>query len=313
MTVPPVATVPGERASARRGGRNEGAAPIGSSRVTGYFFVSLYVVLLGLFGIAPTSYAIYLSLTKVGGGFAWGTNFTRAFNDFRFLPAFEHVAEYLAIWLIAEATLILVLALLLHSMAHRTSAAFRFLFYMPGALAGAASVLVWLFMLDPTLSPWHFLLSILGYSQIDLVLQPSHLPLIFAIMAFWTGAGGWIVVMYGALNNIPDELLEAAKLDGANAFQSAIKIKLPLIKKWVVYMLILSFAGGTQLFVEPQLIGQATAGLVSNTWSPNQLAYYIAFINDNFNEAAAISVTLLILGLIGATLLVWRTKLFEVT
>ena len=183
---------------------------------------------------------------------------------------------------------------------------------MPGALAGAASVLVWLFMLDPTLSPWHFLLRALGYTQIDLVLLPSHLPFIFAIMAFWTGAGGWIVVMYGALNNIPDELLEAARLDGANAFQSAVRIKLPLIKKWVAYMLILSFAGGTQLFVEPQLVGQATAGLVSNTWSPNQLAYYMAFINDNFNEAAAISVILLVLGLIGAALLVWRTKLFEI-
>ncbi|MGA2295906.1 MAG: hypothetical protein ABSG24_11930 [Acidimicrobiales bacterium] len=87
---------------------------------------------------------------------------------------------------------------------------------------------------------------------------------------------------------------------------------MPLIKKWVAYKLILSIAGGTQLFVEPQLIGQATAGLVSNTWSPNQLASYIAVINDNFNEAAAISVTLLVLGLIGATLLVWRTKLFEI-
>jgi multiple sugar transport system permease protein len=313
MTVPPAATIPGERSRARRVGRAESGAPIGSSRRTGYLFVGLYVVLLALFGIAPTVYAIYLSLTKVGGGFAWGANFSRAYDDFRFLPAFEHVGEYLAIWLIAEATLILVLALMLHSLARRTSAAFRFLFYMPGALAGAASVLVWLFMLDPTLSPWHFLLSALGFSQIDLVMLPSHLPFIFAIMAFWTGAGGWIVVMYGALNNIPDELLEAAKLDGANALQSAVRIKLPLIKKWVVYMLILSFAGGTQLFVEPQLVGQATAGLVSNTWSPNQLAYYIAFINDNFNEAAAISVTLLVLGLVGATLLVWRTKLFEIS
>ena len=219
MTVPPVATVPGERLRARRGGRNDGGA-IGSSRTTGYVFVGLYVVLLALFGIAPTVYAIYLSLTKVGGGFAWGANFSRAYDDFRFLPAFEHVGEYLAVWLIAEATLILILALMLHSLARRTSAAFRFLFYMPGALAGAASVLVWLFMLDPTLSPWHSLLSGLGFTQIDLVLQPSHLPIIFAIMAFWTGAGGWIVVMYGAFNNIPDELLEAAKLDGAGAFQS---------------------------------------------------------------------------------------------
>jgi len=313
MTVPPVATVSGERSRARRGGRSERASAIGTSRKTGYLFVALYVVLLALFGIAPTVYAIYLSVTKVGGGFVWGSNFTRAFQDFRFLPAFEHVAEYLAIWLIAEAVLIVILALMLHPLSRRTSASFRFLFYMPGALAGSASVLVWLFMLDPTLSPWHFLLSLFGYSQIDLVLLPSHLPWIFAIMAFWTGAGGWIVVMYGALNNIPDELLEAARLDGANALQSALRIKIPLIKKWIVYMLILSFAGGTQLFVEPQLVGQASAGLVSNTWSPNQLAYYIAFINDNFNEAAAISVTLLILGLLGATLLVWRTRLFEIS
>ena len=311
MTVPPVASIPGERSRARRGGRNEGAAPIGSSRITGYFFVSLYVVLLGLFGIAPTAYAIYLSLTKVGGGFAWGSNFSRAFHDFRFLPAFEHVAEYLAIWLIAEATLILVLALLLHSWpierVRRSDSSSICPELWPVRQACSYGCSCW----TPRSVRGTFCFA-LGNSQIDLVLQPSHLPLIFAIMAFWTGAGGWIVVMYGALNNIPDELLEAAKLDGANAFQSAIKIKLPLIKKWVVYMLILSFAGGTQLFVEPQLIGQATAGLVSNTWSPNQLAYYIAFINDNFNEAAAISVTLLVLGLVGATLLVWRTKLFEI-
>jgi multiple sugar transport system permease protein len=312
MTVPPVAAVPDERLRARRGSRDDRGAPIGSSRVSGYAFVALYCVLLALFGIAPSAYAIYLAFTKVGGKFAGAANFSNAFHDFRFLPAFEHVGEYLVIWLVAEATLILVLALMLHSLAHRTSAFFRFLFYMPGALAGAASVLVWLFMLDPTLSPWHLLLSGMGYSQIDLVLLPSHLPFIFAIMAFWTGAGGWIVVMYGALNNIPDELLEAARLDGANAFQAAVRIKLPLIKKWVAYMLILSFAGGTQLFVEPQLVGQASAGLVSNTWSPNQLAYYIAFINDNFNEASAISVILLVLGLTGAALLVWRTKLFEI-
>jgi len=311
VSAPSVATVSGEGTRARRDGRAAGA-PVGSSRAAGYFFVGLYVALLAFMGIAPTAYAIYLALTSTGGGFAGASNFVNAYHDFRFLPAFEHIGEFLAIWLIAQALLVLVLALMLHSLAQRTSAAFRFLFYMPGALAGAASVLVWLFMLDPSLSPWHFLLAALGFGNLDLVLLPAHLPFVFATIAFWTGAGGWIVVMYGALNNIPNELLEAATLDGAGAWQSAVRIKLPLIRKWVVYMLILSFAGGTQLFVEPQLVGQATAGLVSNTWSPNQLAYYIAFINDNFNEAAAISVDLLVLGLLCAGLLVWRSKLFEV-
>ena len=93
----------------------------------------------------------------------------------------------------------MVLALMLRPLARHASAGFRFLFYIPGALAGAASVLVWLFMLDPTLSPWSGLLKALGLGNLDLVLLPAHLPYVFATIAFWTGAGGWIVVMYGAL------------------------------------------------------------------------------------------------------------------
>jgi multiple sugar transport system permease protein len=135
---------------------------------------------------------------------------------------------------------------------------------------------------------------------------------VFAIMAFWTGAGGWIVVMHGALNNISDEVIDSAKVDGANVWQMAFRIKLPLIKRWVVYMCILAFAAGTQIFVEPLLVGEASLGMVPPVWSPNQLAYYVATQNGDFNEAAAISVDLLVLGLMFAALLVFRSKLFEI-
>jgi multiple sugar transport system permease protein len=314
MTGSSVPAAPGERFSARRAGRpaKRRRRSADGSRSAGYFFVGTYVVLLVLFGIAPTVYAIDLALTSAHGHFSGLSNFTATFKDFRFVPAFEHVAEFMAIWLTSQALLVVVLALMLHSMASRVGAAFRFVFYLPGALAGAASVLVWLFMLDPSVSPFHPILAALGYTELGQSILPSHLPVIFAFMAFWTGAGGWIVVMYGALNNIPEELLEAAALDGAGAFQTALRIKIPLIKKWVVYMLILAFAAGTQLFVEPELVAQASLGLVSPSWSPNQLAYVFAFQNDNFNGAAAISVDLLVLGLMCAGALVFRNKLFEV-
>jgi ABC-type sugar transport systems, permease components len=81
------------------------------------------------------------------------------------------------------------------------------------------------------------------------------------MIAFWTGAGGWIVVMYGALNTIPDELEEAARIDGAGPVTIALRLKLPLIRKWIAYMIILSFATGTQLFIEPQLVNEASLGL----------------------------------------------------
>jgi len=312
MTVPSAPAVPNGPASARwgsRAGRTREQSPAGVSRTAGYFFVALYVGLLLLLGIAPAVYAIYLALS----GGAFGSSFHLAFTDYRFGPAFAHILEFMALWLISQTVLVVGLVLMLHSMAQRVGAVFRFLFYIPGALAGAASVIVWLFMLDPTASPFAFVLHWFGYAAFDNTIAPGNLPAIFAVMAFWTGAGGWIVVMYGALNNIPHELLEAAQIDGSNALQTALRIKLPLIRKWVVYMLLLSFAGGTQLFVEPTVLGGASLGIgVSKYWSPNQLAWFVASQYNQFNEAAAISIVLLALGLVVAGLLVWRGRLFEV-
>ena len=62
-------------------------------------------------------------------------------------------------------------------------------------------------------------------------------------------------------------------------------------------MLIGAFAAGTQLFAEPQLISEATGGMLNQTWSPNQLAYYLSFQLGNFNYAAAISLDLLAIAL----------------
>jgi len=313
MSVSSAPAVPSGRVSARlgsRAGATRERPPAGTSRTAGYFFVVLYVALLLLLGIAPVVYAIYLALSNSGG---FGANFTSAFSDYRFVPAFEHIVEFMAFWLISQTVLVVGLVLMLHNLEQRVGAVFRFLFYIPGALAGAASVIVWLFMLDPTASPFAFVLHWLGYAQFDNAIAPGNLPAIFAIMAFWTGAGGWIVVMYGALNNIPHELIEAAQIDGSNAWQTALRIKIPLIRKWIIYMLVLSFAGGTQLFTEPAVLGQAALGIgVSQYWSPNQLAWFIASQYDKFNEAAAISVVLLVFGLVVAAILVWRGRFFEV-
>ena len=257
-------------------------------------------------------YALDLAFTNVGGGWVGFHNFIRTYNDFRFVPAFEHVLVYTSVWLGALMVLVVGLALLLHGRASRTSSTFRFLFYMPGALAGAASVLVWLFMLDPSVSPGSFLLhDLLGAHLFVQSIAPGNLPFIFAMIAFWTGAGGWIVVMYGALNTIPHELEEAARIDGAGPMTIALRLKLPLIRKWVAYMAILSFATGTQLFVEPQMVNQASLGLVPDTWSSNQLAYQLAFRYADFNGAAAIAVDLLAIGLVAAVLVVTRTGLFR--
>src|SRR5690242_16450864 len=281
-------------------------------RWRGLPFVLPYLPLLILFGIAPTIYALDLAFTDASGGWVGFHNFVRTYDDFRFIPAFRHVFVYTCVWLTSLVVLVVGLALLLHGRASRSSAMFRFLFYIPGALAGSAAVLVWLFMLDPTVSPGQFFLQhVLGAKIFAQSIAPGNLPYIFAMIAFWTGAGGWIVVMYGALNTIPFELDEAARIDGASPIQIALRVKLPLIRKWVAYMVILSFATGTQLFVEPEIVQHASFGLVPDTWSANQLAYQLAFRYADFNAAAAIAVDLLAIGLVGAVIIVTRTGLFR--
>jgi multiple sugar transport system permease protein len=304
-----VAARSGSASRRRPSGRRRGGTTGGA---TTYGFVALYGVLSIAFGVLPALYAVYLAFTDGDGGFAGISNFRKVTSDFRFVPAVVHVALYLAIWLAALIVLVTMLAIIVHAVRVRwLSRTLRLVFYLPGALAGASSVLLWLFVLDPTASPVGGLLRLFGFASFVQVIVPGHLPVIFAVIAFWTGAGGWIVIMYGALNNISSDVIEAARIDGAGALQIAWRIQLPLLRKWISYMGIMSLAAGTQLFVEPQLLSQASNAVVPNDYSLNQLAYQYAFQQNDFNGAAAISLLLLVIALALSAVFVTRGGLFE--
>jgi multiple sugar transport system permease protein len=276
-----------------------------------YVFVSGYVLLTVAFGLLPTLYALFLSVTK-GGRFVGLDNFTKVIGDFRFWPAVGHVGLFLAFWLVSLLVLVVFLAVAVHAIGVRwLSSSFRFVYYIPGAIAGASSVVLWLFVLDPTVSPVSGLLHFFGFETFVQSVAPGNLPAIFAIIAFWSGAGGWIVVMYGALNNIPTEVLEASRIDGANALQTALHIQIPMLRKWISYMAIMSLAAGTQLFVEPKVLSQATKGVVPNDYSLNQLAYQYAFKFFDSNGSAAIAVLLLVVSLGLSIFFVAKGGLFE--
>lgn len=277
----------------------------------GRFFISGYTLLLLAFGLIPALYALYLSFTQ-GGAFVGFANFVKVFNDYRFLPAAMHVAIYIVFWLISLILIVVTLALIVHAIKVRwVSVTARFLYYIPGAIAGASSVMLWLFLLDPTVSPVSWLLHSFGFDSLVRAVSIDNLPIIFTVIAFWTGAGSWIVIMYGALNNIDSEVMEAARLDGANFVQTAWHVQLPMMTKWISYMGVMSLAAGTQLFVEPRILSQATRGVVPEDYSLNQLAYLYAFRQNDFSGSAAISITLLAIALILSSIFIFRGKLFE--
>lgn len=277
-----------------------------------YLMIGGYVLLLLAFGVFPTLYAAFLAFTR-DGAFVWFENFQRVVADYRFLPAVGHVAAFVAIWLTSLVIIVVVLAVIVHAIRVRwLSSAARFIFYIPGALAGASSVLLWLFMLDPTVSPVSGLLRALGFNTfVDVVGNEGNLPVVFTVIAFWAGAGGWIVIMYGALNNISVEVMEAARIDGAGPIATAWHIQIPLLRKWISYMAVMSLAAGTQLFVEPRVLSQASKGVVGLDYSLNQVAYLYAFRQNDFNGSAAISLLLLVVAAGLAAFFVFRGGLFE--
>ncbi len=283
-----------------------------SSLIAGLVMFAPYLVLLVTFGVVPIVVAAVTSfepsVLNPGGG---PLNYLLALQDFRFLPALLNVAIFLALYVPAMLIVVALMSLLLDTVQGRWNLPLRLTYLVPASLTGATAVLVWYFLLEPTLSPYQDALAALGITQGTQIWTTSNLAWIFVVMAFFTGAGNWIVVQYGSLQSIPDDILEAARIDGANAVQIALQIKLPLIKKYLVYMGILVFAAGLQVFVEPQLISASVyPGLAAN-WSLNQLAYTFAFQQNNLGGAAALSLMLLLVCMIAAVFVIFRTDFFD--
>ncbi|MFK4806204.1 carbohydrate ABC transporter permease [Microbacterium sp. ZW CA_36] len=280
----------------------------------GVFFATPYLLLLTGFALIPAVYTVYLAFMSPTGGFAGFDTFVQVFNDYRFLRAFANLGLYALLFLIPTMIISIGLAVLLQSRAPRVAATFRTLYYLPHAVVGVAGVLLWMFLLTPRISPIGGFLEWLGFSGFyDIVRpdSPASLAALFALIAVWTSGQG-ILLMFAALSSVPEEVEEAAAIDGANGWQVFWHIKLPILRKWIAYLLIISVASATQLFAEPQLMVAVTNGAVGNNFSPLQLAYTYAYQYGNFPGAAAISLVLLVIGLAAAALVVRTTGLFKI-
>lgn len=299
--------VPPEPPRPTRVGRNQKLERRGAA-----ILVIPYVLLLLVAGVMPIGYAIVKSLQNESEtSFGGVSSYVRVVGDFRFLETFVNVGLTLAIWLPLMLIVVVALALLVDASPGRFGTTMRFVYYLPGALAGIANFMLWLFLLNPGQSPIDFLWHGFGYTTLNEVAQPSNLPFILAAMLFFQGAGTWVVVLNGGLNSIPSPLLEAARLDGASAWDIVRRVKLPMIRPWLGYMALLNLAYGFQLFLEPQVLSQVTHGLISPQWTPNQLSFTYAYQILDTPAAAAMSVILLVITLGLGLLVILRSRLFD--
>jgi multiple sugar transport system permease protein len=277
-----------------------------------YLFLLPYLALLLMFGVLPVCYAFGLSFfDTIGGTFWWFTNYATAFADFRLSAAVLNILAYVVIWVIGTVIGVLALSLMLDTLRRRVATTLRTVFFLPGAITSSAIVVLWLFLLDPLVSPFQPLFHLVGWTSRQNVISDVGFAGIFALMSYFSGSGGWIVVFGGALASIPTELTEAARIDGANRWQMAMLIKLPIIWRSVSLMAILCFAAGLQIFVEPQLMELAGLQYSRPDWSVNQLAFSYAFSMGDFGTSAALSTMLLTASITIALVIIFATKFYK--
>ncbi|MGG7621448.1 carbohydrate ABC transporter permease [Bacillus coreaensis] len=173
----------------------------------------------------------------------------------------------------------------------------RKIYLIPMLLSSVAIGQLWAKIFDPTNGMINRLLVMLGVENPPLWLADANIVLYaLFIPIVWQYAGFYIIIFYAALKNVPEELIEAAKIDGANPIQIAYKIKIPLIIGVIKVMVILAIVGSLKYF---DLIFVLTGG--GPNGASEVMASYMyteAFSKYNFGYGSAIGFGLLVICLI---------------
>lgn len=259
----------------------------------GLFFVAM---------VAPVIYAIALSFfaqKRSGLGFGGAEtvfvglgNYVDVLGSATFVGGFVRLFLYCLMYIPLMLGAALGFALLLDALVTRAKRAFQLLLFLPHAVPGVIAALVWAYLYTPGVSPIVSTLAA-GGIQIDFLSVHMVLPAIVNI-GVWEWTGYNVIVLFTALQAVPRDILEAARVDGASELRSAFSIKAPLIMPAFGVILLFTVIGTLQMFTEPQILSKATTAITS-TWVPNMWAYDAAFNRNNLPQAAAASIILALL------------------
>ncbi len=269
-------------------------------KLTPYLFVLPFGLLFLLFFIVPIFYAIYESLyrsQRSGLGLGAATidfnglsNYLQVIHDSDFWSGVGRVLLFGIVQVPIMLGIALLLALLLDSTVVRFKPFFRLAFFVPYAIPGIIGALLWGYLYDPGLSPIVKGVSGLGLGTPDF-LGPNTVLWSIANIVTWAWTGYNMLILFAALQAIPTELYESARLDGASGWSIAWRIKIPLVAPALILTSIFSIIGTLQLFNEPQVLSTISNN-ISTSYTPNFYAYYTAFGNNNYYYGAAIAVVL---------------------
>jgi multiple sugar transport system permease protein len=259
-----------------------------------------FLVLFAVFFVGPLIYSLVLSLKAGGtGAFAGLLNYHAVIANAQYWGGVQRMAYFGVIQVSVMIGLALVLALYLDSSYCVGRKFFALVYFLPYAVPGVIAAIMWAFLLEPDLDGALNVPHLLGLASGPLNPLSFRFAL-YAIMLIvtWEFAGYNMTILLTSLTSVPRQIVEAARIDGCSELSIAWRIKFPLIRRTVMFTVILSIIGTLQLFNEPVLLNDIAS--IGSNYTPNQIIYNTAFSFGNEPLAAAQSVLLAAIT-IGAT------------
>ena len=252
------------------------------------------LVLLGTFFVVPVVQSLLLSFTDAYGmkaTYNWLglSNYVEALTDNSFIGTISNTFKYTVVAVLGSNLLALALALMLDGPI-RGRNVLRALFFIPNIMSLLVVGYVWRFVYTRALPE---MLKAAGMQTVAVLGRPKTVIYYLSIVAIWNCAGYYMIIYLSSLQGISEDLLEAARIDGANGFHVLKDIKLPLLAPTIITCLILSVAAHMKTFEIPYTM--TSGGPAGGSMTMVLKIYNTAFNANRTGYATAQSTILFIL------------------
>jgi multiple sugar transport system permease protein len=290
-----------------------GVRAAGAPQAFAWWFVAPALVVIGVFFVLPVLAALALSLTDfdiyaladVSNLRIVGLrNYVELLTRPLFWTALGNTAYFVVVGVPLSLAASLGAALLLNSKLARVRAVFRTALFAPVVTTVVAVAVIWRYLLGTRYGWLNYALGALGVAPIDWLGDPRFAMPAIIVFAVWKNFGYNMVILLAGLQNIPEELYEAARIDGASAYARLRYVTLPMLAPILSIVAVLTVAGYFQLFAEPYVMTQG--GPLQSTLSVLYLMYEEGFKWWNLGSASAVAFVLFAL-IFAVTLLQART------
>ncbi len=276
---------------------------------TAYLFLLPSLLQFAVLMVFPVIFSFYLSfhewnILEPAKPFVGLDNYTRLLGDRRVRQAIFNTVYYTVVSVPATLFCGLLIALLLNNQI-RGRGLFRAMYYLPGVTSAVAVAVVWKWIFNGDFGLINYYLMEIGLisEPIRWLTDPNLAMPAVIIVSVWGGVGGCMIIYLAGLQAIPDEMYDAAKVDGAGPVRMLFSITIPLLAPATFFLLITSIIGAFQQFGLPYLL--TAGGPVGRTTTIAYYLYTSAFKNFEMGYAAAMSYVLFAM-IFGFTLLHMR-------